>query len=131
MVERLVANEKVEGSNPFARSIMISLKFIMSDLSKKNVLLVMEIFHHLIQVKYINILKKVDGWDVKSNEDKSFYLIKDFKFKNFEESQNFVNKVGYIAEEENHHPDISFGWGYCKIKIFTHAIKGLQKVILF
>ena len=71
-------------------------------------------------------LKKVDGWDVKSKED-SFYLIKDFKFKNFKESQIFVNKVGNIAEEENHHPDISFGWGYCKIKIFTHAIKGLAE----
>ena len=47
----------------------------------------MEIFHLLIQLKFINILKKVDGWDVKSNEDKSFYLIKNFKFKNFEESQ--------------------------------------------
>ena len=72
-------------------------------------------------------LKKVDGWDVKSNDDKSFYLIKDFKFKNFQDSQNFVSKVGNIAEEENHHPDISFGWGYCKIKIFTHAIKGLAE----
>jgi len=72
-------------------------------------------------------LKKIDGWDVKNNKDKSFYLIKDFKFKNFEESQNFVNKVSYIAEEENHHPDISFGWSYCKIKIFTHAIKGLAE----
>ena len=48
-------------------------------------------------------LKKVDGWDVKSNEDKSFYLTKDFKFKNFEDSQKFVNKIGNIAEEENHH----------------------------
>ena len=72
-------------------------------------------------------LKKVDGWDVKSDDDKSFYLIKDFKFKNFEESQKFVNKVGNIAEEENHHPDIMFGWGYCKVKIFTHAIKGLAE----
>ena len=72
-------------------------------------------------------LKKVDGWDVKSNDDKSFYLIKNFKFKNFEESQKFVNKIGYIAEEENHHPDISFGWGYCQVKIFTHAIKGLAE----
>ncbi len=72
-------------------------------------------------------LKKVDGWDVKSNDDKSFYLIKDFKFKNFEESQNFVNNVGNLSEEENHHPDISFGWGYCKVKIFTHAIKGLAE----
>ena len=72
-------------------------------------------------------LKKVDGWDVKSNDRKSFYLIKNFKFKNFEESQKFVNKVGNIAEEENHHPDISFGWGYCEVKIFTHAIKGLAE----
>ena len=72
-------------------------------------------------------LKKVDGWDVKSDNDKSFYLSKNFKFKNFQESQIFVNKVGNIAEEENHHPDISFGWGYCKVKIFTHSIKGLAE----
>jgi len=72
-------------------------------------------------------LKKIDGWDVKKDKDKSFYLIKDFKFKNFEESQNFVNKVGVISEQEGHHPDIHFGWGYCKIRIFTHAIKGLAE----
>ena len=72
-------------------------------------------------------LKKIDGWDVKSDNEKNYHLIKDFKFKNFEESQSFVNTVGKIAEEENHHPDISYGWGYCKIKIFTHAIKGLAE----
>ena len=71
-------------------------------------------------------LKKVDGWDVK-NDDGNFYLIKEFSFKDFKESQKFINKVGDIAEIENHHPDISFGWGYCKIKIFTHAIKGLAE----
>ena len=76
-------------------------------------------------------LKKVDGWNVKDNEDKSFYLIKNFKFNNFKESQSFINKVGDIAEQENHHPDISFGWGYCKIKIFTHAIKDLPRVTLY
>ena len=74
--------------------------------------------------KYI---KKVDNWEVKSNVDKSFYLIKNFTFKNFKESQNFVNKVGNIAEEENHHPDISFGWGYAEIKVTTHAINGLSE----
>ena len=72
-------------------------------------------------------LKKVDGWNVKNDKENSFYLMKDFKFNNFVESQNFVNKVGKIAEEENHHPDISFGWGYCKVKVFTHAIKGLAE----
>ena len=72
-------------------------------------------------------LKKVDGWNVKSNEDKSFYLIKKFKFKNFKESQNFVNEISKISEDENHHPDISFGWGYCEVKIYTHAIRGLAE----
>ena len=54
-------------------------------------------------------------------------LEKSFKFKNFRDSQNFVNKVGEISEEEGHHPDIIFGWGYAKINITTHAIKGLSE----
>ena len=58
---------------------------------------------------------------------KSYYLEKEFKFRNFIQSQNFVNKVGLIAELEGHHPDINFGWGYTKVKIFTHAIKGLAE----
>ncbi len=72
-------------------------------------------------------LKKIDGWDVKQNEEKSYFLEKEFKFKDFKNSQIFINKVGEIAETENHHPDIFFGWGYAKIKIFTHAIKGLAE----
>jgi 4a-hydroxytetrahydrobiopterin dehydratase len=72
-------------------------------------------------------LKKVDDWDVKSNDSQNYYLEKEFKLKNFLESQKFVNKIGSIAEQESHHPDISFGWGYAKIKIFTHAIKGLSE----
>ena len=70
-------------------------------------------------------LKKIDEWDVKKNEDESYFIEKNFKFKNFSESQNFINKVGNIAEAEGHHPDIVFGWGYAKIQIFTHKIKGL------
>ena len=71
--------------------------------------------------------KKVDGWDVKSNEKKIYFLEKNFKFKNFLESQNFINKVSEISENENHHPDISFGWGYAKIIIMTHAVEGLSE----
>ena len=72
-------------------------------------------------------LKKVDGWDVKEDELNNFYLIKEFKFENFLESQNFINKVGEVSEKEGHHPDITFGWGYAKINITTHAIKGLSE----
>ncbi len=71
--------------------------------------------------------KKVDGWDVKINKKKIYYLEKKFKSNNFMESQNFINKVGLIAEKENHHPDISFGWGYSIIAITTHAIEGLSE----
>ena len=70
-------------------------------------------------------LKKVDGWDVKKNNNDTYFLEKIFKFKNFSESQKFINEVGNIAEIEGHHPDIIFGWGYAKIKIFTHKIQGL------
>ena len=72
-------------------------------------------------------LKKVDGWNVESSDQKDYYITKDFKFENFIESQKFVNKVGEIAEQEGHHPDIWFGWGYARIKIQTHAINGLHE----
>tara|TARA_Y100001970_G_scaffold255289_1_gene331848 strand:+ start:9618 stop:9962 length:345 start_codon:yes stop_codon:yes gene_type:complete len=74
-----------------------------------------------------NYQKKVDGWELIKNEEKIFFLEKEFKFKNFLESQSFVNDVGKISEDEGHHPDILFGWGYAKIKITTHAIKGLSE----
>ena len=41
--------------------------------------------------------------------------------------QKFVNIVGEISENESHHPDISFGWGYANIKIYTHAVEGLSE----
>ena len=121
MVERLVANEKVEGSNPFARSKK------MNDLAKKKCVACDGNTPPFDTTEIHKYLKKVDGWDVKSDEKDNFYLIKNFNFKNFEQSQIFVNQIGNIAELENHHPDIYFGWGYCKVKIFTHAIKGLAE----
>ena len=71
--------------------------------------------------------KKVDDWDILKDEKKIYYLYKNYKFKNFLESQSFINKVGEISENEGHHPDILFGWGYAEIKITTHAIEGLSE----
>ena len=71
--------------------------------------------------------KKVDGWDLKKDKKDIFFLEKKFVFKNFLESQNFVNQVGKVSEDEGHHPDIHFGWGYAKIIISTHAIQGLSE----
>ena len=71
--------------------------------------------------------KKVDGWEIIKNKKDIFFLEKKFNFKNFLESQKFVNEIGRISEEEGHHPDISFGWGYATISITTHAIEGLSE----
>ena len=71
--------------------------------------------------------KKVDGWDVIKDKKNIYFLEKKFIFKNFLESQNFINQVGIISEEEGHHPDITFGWGYARISITTHAIEGLSE----
>ena len=72
-------------------------------------------------------LKKVNGWEVKTDDSENYFIEKEFIFKNFIESQNFINLVGLLSEKEGHHPDIAFGWGYAKIKIFTHAVKGLSE----
>ena len=70
-------------------------------------------------------LKKIDGWSVKKKDNNCYFLEKKFDFIDFSKSQNFVNKVGDLAEEEKHHPDIIFGWGYATVQIFTHKIRGL------
>ncbi len=71
--------------------------------------------------------KKVDGWNIIKNKKEIYLLEKNFSFKDFKESQNFVNEVGKISEVEGHHPDILFGWGYVNINITTHAIEGLSE----
>ncbi len=55
------------------------------------------------------------------------HLQKRYEFKNFLEAQSFVQRVGELAEEQGHHPDICFGWGYAEIKIWTHKIDGLSE----
>lgn len=50
-----------------------------------------------------------------------------FKFSNFNYALSFVKQIAEIAERENHHPDITFGWGYCDVKFSTHSIGGLHE----
>ncbi len=65
-------------------------------------------------------LGKLEGWKVDG-----ILLKKEFKFENFAESLEFVNRVGEIAERADHHPDITFGWGYANIELTTHDVGGL------
>jgi 4a-hydroxytetrahydrobiopterin dehydratase len=48
-----------------------------------------------------------------------------FSFKNFYETMAFMNALAFIANRENHHPDVSLGYNYCRVSFMTHALNGL------
>jgi 4a-hydroxytetrahydrobiopterin dehydratase len=72
-------------------------------------------------------LKKLSAqlpeWEVVNEH----HLQKNYRFKNFAETLSFVNRVGELAEQQGHHPDICFGWGKAEITIWTHKIDGLTE----
>lgn len=55
------------------------------------------------------------------------HLARTVRFPDFATALAFVNRIGKIAEAENHHPDLTLGWGKVGIEIFTHAIDGLTE----
>ena len=64
-----------------------------------------------------------DDWQVIKNH----HLNKTFRFTNFINALNFTNKIGEIAESEQHHPNISLTWGLVEITIYTHRMDGLTR----
>jgi len=55
------------------------------------------------------------------------HLERHFKFPDFKTALDFVNKVGDVAEEQGHHPDIHLSWGKVHVTIWTHKIDGLTE----
>ncbi|MBI5273765.1 MAG: 4a-hydroxytetrahydrobiopterin dehydratase [Chlamydiales bacterium] len=69
------------------------------------------------------LYKQLTGWQLIENH----HLEKEYKFSNFQEALSFTNKVGNIAEQEGHHPDIHLSYGRVKIQLWTHKINGLSE----
>lgn len=64
-----------------------------------------------------------NGWEVVDGH----HLSKEFTFENFSEALAFVNRVGNVAEKQNHHPDLYLAWGKVRVEIWTHKINGLTE----
>ena len=73
-----------------------------------------------------SLLPQLQHWQVKEIDGMK-RLEKVFKFKNFIQALEFTNKIGGIAEDENHHPLIVTEWGRVTIQWWTHKIGGLHK----
>ena len=70
------------------------------------------------------LLSQAPGWALIDGATK---IERHYTFANFADALDFANRVGAVAETEGHHPDISFGWGYCEVLFYTHKIKGLHE----
>ncbi len=69
------------------------------------------------------LLPQLPGWQVEEGKK----LTKRFRFKNFVQAVDFVNRITPIAEEEGHHPDLYVRWGGVTVYLWTHAINGLSE----
>jgi 4a-hydroxytetrahydrobiopterin dehydratase len=70
-------------------------------------------------------LKKLTpGWTLASDATR---IERHYKFKDFYRTMSFVNGIAYIANSEDHHPDLEVGYNYCRVCFTTHAIKGLSE----
>jgi len=76
----------------------------------------------LTEEQATELLKQIPSWEIKDG-----HVYKQFNFKNFKESINFVNKVADIAEQEQHHPNITINYNKVSIELWTHAINGLSE----
>ena len=72
----------------------------------------------------IDLLKDLDGWVIDDSDISK--LIKEFQFKNYEQSISFTNLIANLAEVEDHHPKITLEWGRVTLEWWSHKIKGLH-----
>jgi len=80
----------------------------------------------LTDSEIMDLREQIHDWQLKEI-DGVLHLEKVFKFKDFVAALAFTNKIGAIAEEENHHPLIVLEWGRVTIQWWTHVVKGLHK----
>ena len=63
-------------------------------------------------------------WQLSESGD---FIEREFKFADFNQAVHFSNLICWLAERENHHPDICLGWGYCRVKFYSHKLGGLSE----
>lgn len=67
--------------------------------------------------------KSIPDWTIVEEH----HLRREFRFPDFKQALEFVNRIGAVAEEQGHHPDILLAWGKVEITIWTHKIDGLTE----
>jgi len=66
---------------------------------------------------------EIPEWNVVNEH----HLERVFQFPDFKTALEFVNRVGELAEEQGHHPDLLLSWGRVEVRIWTHKVDGLTE----
>ena len=69
------------------------------------------------------LLRNVPQWTAHNEH----HLRREFRFPDFQQALDFVNRVGAVAEEQGHHPDMLLSWGKVEVTLWTHKIDGLTE----
>ena len=79
---------------------------------------------HALDIAQVNeLLQQLPGWQ---SRDDGKAIVKDFKFADFHHTLGFINAVGFMANQEDHHPDIEADYGHCQVLWSTHDVGGLS-----
>jgi 4a-hydroxytetrahydrobiopterin dehydratase len=95
----------------------------MSDLASKNCVPCRGGVPALKGKELSDLASQVPGWSVIDGH----HIKRNFKFSDFRQALAFVNRVGEVAEQQGHHPDILLAWGKAEVTTYTHAINGLTE----
>ncbi|UXI67131.1 4a-hydroxytetrahydrobiopterin dehydratase [Tahibacter amnicola] len=79
--------------------------------------------HALDRARCETLCSQVDGWAL-ADDGKSLH--KAFRFEDFHRTMGFVNAVAYMANREDHHPDMEVGYNYCRMRWSTHDVGGIS-----
>jgi 4a-hydroxytetrahydrobiopterin dehydratase len=77
----------------------------------------------LDQARAKELLAALDGWEL---ADGGKAIGKSFRFKNFYETLGFINAIGWMANRQDHHPDLEAGYNRCTLHWSTHDVGGLS-----
>ncbi len=95
----------------------------MAELAKKTCAPCSGSTHALKDAEIDRLHADLDQWEI----ERGHHLARTFTFPDFAQALAFVNRVGAIAEDQGHHPEVHLAWGRVRVEIWTHKVDGLTK----
>jgi len=93
----------------------------MTTLAQQHCITVEQGLHLLDESQCNSYLEQIDGWE---SENRAIH--REFRFNDFYQTIAFINAIAWIANRENHHPDLQVGYNRCRVSYTTHDVNGLS-----